>query len=103
MNKKYCVKYLPLFQHDLMEITNYISHILQNHDAAVRLVDEVEIAILNRAKSPSGYEPYQSSKQREHKYYRIYVKNYTIFYVLIDDTMEIRRILYNKRNFSQLL
>ena len=63
----------------------------------------MEIAILNRAKSPSGYEPYQSSKQREYKYYRIYVKNYTIFYVLIDDTMEIRRILYNKRNFSQLL
>lgn len=63
----------------------------------------MEIAILNRAKSPSGYELYQSSKQREHKYYSIYVKNYTIFYVLIDDTMEIRRILYNKRNFSQLL
>ena len=62
MDKKYCVKYLPLFQHDLMEIINQISHILQNHDAAVRLVDEVEMAILNRAKSPSGYEPYQNSK-----------------------------------------
>lgn len=44
------------------------------------------MAILNRAKSPSGYEPYQSSKQREHQYYRIYVKNYTVFYILINDS-----------------
>ncbi len=103
MDKKYYIKYLPLFQHDLMEITNYISNILQNPDAAICLVDELEMAILNRAKSPSGYELYQSSKQREHQYYRIYVKNYTVFHILINDTMEIRRILYNRRNFSQSL
>ncbi|WP_279160770.1 hypothetical protein [Thomasclavelia cocleata] len=41
MDKKYYIKYLPLFQHDLMEITNYISNILQNPDAAIRLVDEL--------------------------------------------------------------
>ena len=44
------------------------------------------MAILNRAKSPSGYEPYQSSKQREHQNYRIYFKNYTVFYILINDS-----------------
>ncbi|GHV79520.1 hypothetical protein AGMMS49944_13110 [Spirochaetia bacterium] len=48
-----------------------------------------------------------------HKYYRIYVKNYTVFYVVIDDTMEVRRFMYtplgtkisikNKvREFSQM-
>ena len=33
--------------------------------------------------------------------YRIYVKNYMIFYVVIDDVMEVRRILYNKRNLPR--
>lgn len=103
MSKKYNIRYLPLFQYDLQEITHYISHVLQNLDAALRLVDEVESAILKRSESPASYEPYQSAKRRKYPYYRIYVKNYIVFYVLIDDTMEIRRILYNKRNFPKLL
>ena len=37
------------------------------------------------------------------KYYRIYVKNYIVYYVVIDDEgpdkiIEIRRFLYNKQN-----
>lgn len=48
-----------------------------------------------------AFEPYHSLKERQYPYYRIYVKNYTIFYVVIDDVMEVRRILYNKRNLPK--
>lgn len=32
-----------------------------------------------------------------------YVKNYTIFYVVKDNTMEVRRILYSKRNLDKFI
>ncbi|EPI49529.1 hypothetical protein HMPREF1576_01431 [Gardnerella pickettii JCP7719] len=40
---------------------------------------------------------------REHPYYRINVRNFSVFYVVIDDTMEVRRLLYSKRNIDVLL
>lgn len=32
---------------------------------------------------------------------RISVKNFTIFYVVIGDTMEVRRILYSRRDLTK--
>lgn len=43
--KKYKLSFLPLFEADLIEITDYISNRLNNPEAALRLVDDIEIAI----------------------------------------------------------
>lgn len=40
--KKYKLSFLPLFEADLIEITDYISNRLNNHEAALRLVDYIE-------------------------------------------------------------
>lgn len=48
-------------------------------------------------------EEYISFKNRKQVYYRIYVKNYIIFYTIKDDEMEVRRILYSKRNFNNYI
>ena len=45
MNKDYEIHYLPLFQDDLMKTVYYISNILENPDAALKLVDDVEKVI----------------------------------------------------------
>lgn len=103
MNKRYELRYLPLFQQDLLEIVDYISHVLKNPEAASQLINEVEKAILKRLQNPLAYEAYKSSKKRNYPYYRIYVKNYIIFYVIIDNIMEVRRIMYHKRNYFQIL
>lgn len=104
MNKQtYKLTFLPLFEDDLLEITNYITNTLQNPSAAHRLVDDVELAIIERLEMPLSYAPYQSSKLRKHPYYRINVRNFSVFYVVIDDTMEVRRLLYSKRNIDELL
>ncbi len=104
MNKQtYKLTFLPLFEDDLLEITNYITNTLQNPSAAHRLVDDVELAIIKRLEMPLSYAPYQSSKLRKHPYYRINVRNFSVFYVVIDDTMEVRRLLYSKRNIDELL
>lgn len=103
MQKQYKLSYLPLFHQDLEKTILYIAYELQNPDAAQRLVDQVERAILKRLENPESFEKYPSKRERRYPYYRIYVGNYIIFYVVIDDVMEVRRFLYKKRNIKELL
>ena len=104
MNKQtFKLTFLPLFEEDLLEVTDYITNMLQNPSAAHRLIDDIELAIVKRLEMPLSFAPYQSSKIRNYPYYRINVRNFSIFYVVIDDTMEVRRLLYSKRNIDELL
>ena len=67
------------------------------------MIDDIELAIVKRVEMPLSFAPYQSSKIKNHPYYRINVRNFSIFYVVIDNTMEVRRILYSKRNIDELI
>lgn len=102
-NKTYHIQYLPIFKEDLSGIVDYITQVLHNPRAAERLVNDVEVAIYHRLKAPLRYAPYPTNTKRPHPYYRIQVRNYSIFYVVKDKTMEIRRIIYNKRDIKHLL
>ena len=102
-SKSYKLRYLRIFEQDLIAITNYITNVLKNEDAAIRLVDDVERAILKRLDNPTSFEPYPSLKKRDYPYYRIYVRNYVVFYVVIDDVMEVRRIIYGSRDIDRYL
>ena len=103
MQKKYKITYLPLFYNDLDRITDYIKYQLGNDIAADNFVDELEKEIKQRLYNPESYEKYTSTSIRKNTYYRIYVKNYTVFYTVKGDIMEVRRILSNRRNFNNLL
>jgi plasmid stabilization system protein ParE len=100
---KYKLEFLPLFERDLYEAVSYISDNLMNPQAAEKLLNEVEKAILDRLEMPLAFEPYRSAKKRKDTYYRIYVGNYTVFYVVIGDVMEVRRFIYSARDFDRLL
>lgn len=52
---------------------------------------------------PESFAPYPSTRERELPYYPIYIRNFTVFYVVIGDTMEVRRILYSHRNITDIL
>ena len=99
-NIKYSLSYLPLFYNDLENHVMYIAKVLKNPDAASMLLDDVEKAIKERLPVAEVFEPFHSKKERKYPYYRIYVKNYTIYYVVIPQRdnrkiMEVRRILHN--------
>ena len=96
----YSLRYLPLFYSDLEEHVMYIAEVLHNKEAANKLVNEIEKAILERLPNAESFEAYHSIKERKYLYYRIYVKNFTIYYVVIPaekekKIMEVRRILHN--------
>lgn len=99
--KQYKLSILPLFEDDLNEIVDYITYRLKNKIAAEHFVDEVEKAIQERLSCAEAFEPYSSTRERPLPYYRIPVKNYSIFYVVIGDTMEVRRIIYSRRDLSK--
>ena len=103
MNKKFTLRYLPLFEQDLMAARNYIAQNLQNPIAALRLVEDAEKAILKRLENPLSYAPYHSSRDRQHPYYRINIRNYTVFYVVIGDVMEVRRFVYSRRDLTNIV
>jgi len=105
---QYVLRYLPLFYEDLEQKVVYIAETLHNEKAANDLLDAVEQAILERLPVAEAFEPYRSVKERRYKYYRIYVKNFIVYYVVIDDEgpkkiMEVRRFLYNKQDRETLV
>ncbi len=101
--RRFELRILPLFEDDLNEIIDYILFRLKNPIAAEHLVDDVEAAIYERLSCADAFEPYPSTREREHPYYCIQIRNFSIFYVLIGETMEVRRIQYSRRNMKKLL
>lgn len=98
--KQYELRILPLFEDDLNKIVDYITFRLKNPAAAERLVDDVERAIRDCLPFAESFERYHSVRERRYPYYRIYVRNFTIFYVVIDNVMEVRRIMYSRKNWK---
>lgn len=107
-SKKYRLSYLPLFYEDLDEKVTYLAEKLKNPKAANDLLDKVESAIMERLPVAESFEPYHSVRERRYPYYRIYVDNYIIYYVVIDDDpndliMEVRRFLYNGQDRNNMV
>lgn len=104
MNEKhYNLQFLSLFEDDLNEIVDYITYRLRNPAAAERLVNDVETVILERLPYAETFEPFHSARERQYPYYRIQVRNFTVFYVVIGNIMEVRRIMYNRRSWKKQL
>ena len=90
----YTLRYLPIAKQDLADAINFILNEYKNPIAAENTLDKIEQAIMQRLEDG----PESSAKKREHPYRRINVGNYTVWYVVIDNVMEIRRIQPARRN-----
>jgi toxin ParE1/3/4 len=97
------LRYSPLFYDDLDRITNYILLDLKNESATKTFIHDVETAIRKRLESPLQAAIYPSMHRRKHEYRRILVGNYLIFYVVIEYTMVMRRLLYGRRDLDKIL
>lgn len=95
--------YSPLSRCDLDEIFDYISCELENPAAAHETVN----AILDGAESLEGFPLVGSLVEGipflKEGYRFLPVRNYLIFYRITDTQVFVDRILYKKRDYSQLL
>lgn len=103
VKNNYGIEYLPSFNEELSEILYYITYKLKNKKASERLLKNVEAAIINRSINPEAFEIYKSIKNRKHKWYRIYVGNFIIFYIVTNNTMIVAHILYSKRDIENFI
>jgi plasmid stabilization system protein ParE len=101
--RHYELRILPLFEERLQEAADYIAFHLRNPIAAENFIDAVEAAVYERLKAPEAFEPYRSKKDRKHVYYAIPVKNYLVFYAVIGNVMEVRTLVYSRRNLPDII
>ena len=97
------IKYLPSFQQELNAIIDYIIFTLEAPKAALNLIDELEKLINKLKVFPLAHRLYRPIKPIQTEYRVLTVKNYLVFYVVLEETIEIHRIIYKKRNLSQLI
>ena len=97
------IKYLPSFQQELNAIVEYIIFTLEAPQAALNLLDELEKSINNLKAFPLAHRLYRPVRPIQTEYRVLTVKNYLVFYVVLEETIEIHRIIYRKRNLSQLV
>ena len=100
---KYAIRYSATYINQFNNILKYLVNNLNSRIAAESFYNDVISEIEKRSYNPTSYEKYISNKKRKNTYYRIYVKNYTIFYTVKDNIMEVRRILYSRRNFDKFV
>ena len=102
-SRHYELRILPLFEEKMRETVAYIAERLKNPIAANDFIDAVEAAIYERLQAPEAFQPYPSKRDREHTYYAIPVKNYYVFYVVIGNVMEVRTLVYSRRDVSKII
>ena len=97
------ISYLPSFQQELNAIAEYITVTLGAPQAAMNLLDELEVSINNLKLYPLAHRVYRPIRPIQTEYSILTVKNYLVFYIVLEKTIEIHRIIYKKRNLSQLI
>lgn len=97
------LKYLPLAQKDLRNITSYIADYLKAPKAAMDLVDVLDNSISRLQQFPYSCKVYQAIEPLEAEYRMLPVKNYLVFYVVTEHDLEIHRIIYAKMNLEKLI
>jgi hypothetical protein len=88
---------------EFWQALNYIRYTLRNPGAADRLERKTYAEIEHyRHMSLRSYQPVGTSDDGQ-PVYRLFVKNYIIYYTLEDDTMVLSHFLYNRRDTGNIL
>jgi len=99
--KKYSIEYLKLAEDDLTEIFDYIAQ--DSPASALDLLDRIDESVAQLEEFPFKGEVPNDLRLRNLNYRMLVVENYLIFYIVLDDSVEIRRVLQGRRNYGFLL
>ena len=99
--ESYKVRIFPAAEQDLMDIVDYLNTL--SADAALRIYDKIteEIACLSQMPERCPRPKDLALAAKGYRY--LIVENYLVFYVVEGDVVQIRRILYGRRNYLPLL
>jgi len=99
----YKIHYLPLALDDLKNIVRYIAHTLESPQAAENFISKVDKEVLKIAENPFRCRPYVSSEKLKYDYRVLSINNYSLFYEVENEKIEIHRIIYSRRDTERIL
>ena len=99
--EQYKIKIFPTAQRDLKNIVDYLNTL--SSEAAVQCYDFIVEKISTLRALPERCALARDTQLRLRGYRLLHVKNYIVFFVVNGNTVEIRRILYAKRQYEELL
>ena len=99
----YNVIYLPLALNDLKDIIKYIAHELKAPKAAENLRKKIDKEVLKIAENPFRCHLYFPLEKLKYEYRILNVNNYSLFYIIDKEKVEIHRVIYSKRNILSML
>ena len=99
----YKIHYLPLALDDLKSITGYIAYKLESPQAAERFLSKINKEVLKLAENPFRCRLYASSEKLKYEYRILHINNYSLFYAVINDKVEIHRIIYSQRDILRIM
>jgi plasmid stabilization system protein ParE len=99
--RKHPVLIYPAAEADLWEIVSYLREL--SPTAAKNFLDSLG-ARLEELEAFSELHPQTKDKRLAEKGYRSFpIGNHIVFYTIAEDCVQIRRIIYGKRQFRELL
>ena len=102
MMAMYKLRYLPLAEKDLESIADYIANHLKAPKAALDFINAVENGVKQLLEHPYSCRVYQPERPIDMEYRLLVVNNFLIFYVVLENFVEIHRIVYGRRNIADI-
>ena len=99
--EQYKVKIFPTAQRDLQDIVEYLN--ILSHDSANQYYDMIIEKMGRLSTMPERCPLAKDTQLRLRGYRTLMIKNYIVFYIINDKTVEIRRILYARRQYEGLI
>lgn len=97
---KHRIEYLPIAVADLDDIFIFVAD--NSPQAALELIDRIDASISGLESFPEKGMLAKPPRLARKGYRVLIVDDYLVFYVVIDDVVEIRRIVSGKRNYVHL-
>ena len=97
----YKVKIYPAAKRDLQQIVDYLNTL--SAQAALRYYDLLVEQISSLSRMPFRCPRPRDAALAAKRYRYLLVEKYLVFYVVVGDTVQIRRILYARRNYQSVL
>ena len=99
--EQYEIRIFPTAQQDLLDVIDYLNTLSQ--DTALKYYDRLTSEIASLSKMPERCPRPRDLALAAKGYRYLVVGNYLIFYVVAGNVVQIRRILYARRDYRQLL
>ncbi len=101
--EKYNIEYSKEARQDLTGIKQYIKYNLQEPETAQKLIYKIRKEINNLKNNPEIYAIIDDDFIKKFEIRKLIVDNYIVFYRIKNDSIEIVRVMYGRRNWVNLL